>query len=107
MTSSHSPRASAHGTEGSTNIYQFFSLTPSRHENLKEMEMKGVPVHIAKLIYSISKHNPLLRLGNSFKSAPKYPKTMDPNFDEAFDDIAFTLLFHNIIKYGKLEKYDV
>ncbi len=63
---SHSPRACAHGTEGSTTVYQFFSLTPPRHENLKEMEMKGVPVHIAKLIYSISKHNPLLSIWEFF-----------------------------------------
>ena len=69
---SHSPRTCAHGTEGSTKIYQFFSLTPPRHDNLKEMEMKGVPVHIAKLIYNISKHNPLLDIGNSSKSTQKY-----------------------------------
>ncbi|MGH2639248.1 MAG: hypothetical protein ACRDF4_08230, partial [Rhabdochlamydiaceae bacterium] len=92
---SHSPRTCAHGTEGSTKIYQFFSLTPPRHDNLKEMEMKGVPVHIAKLIYNISKHNPLLStLGIHPNQLRNILKLWTPNFEEAFDDIAFTLFVH-------------
>ena len=59
---SHSPRSCALGMEGNTNIYQFFSLIPPRHEILKEMMMKGVPVHIANSIYKISKHNCIFNL---------------------------------------------
>ena len=93
---SHSPRACAHGTERSTNIYNFFALTPPRHENLKEMEMKGVPVHIAKLIYNFSKHNPLLStLGILPNQLRNILKLWTPNFEEAFDDIAVTLFFHS------------
>ena len=92
---SHSPPTCAHGTEGSTKIYQFFSLTPPRHDNLKEMEMKGVPV-IAKLIYNISKHNPLLStLGILPNQLRNILKLWTPNFEEAFDDIAFTLFFQS------------
>mgnify|MGYP001365068229 FL=1 len=69
---------------------------PPRHENLKEMEMKGVPVHIAKLIYSISKRNPLLStLGILPNQLRNILKLWTPNYDEAFDDIAFTLFFHS------------
>jgi hypothetical protein len=93
---SHSPRSCAHGMEGSTSIYQFFSLTPPHHENLKEMVMKGVPVHIANLIYKIGKHNPLLSsLGILPNQLRNILKLWTPNFDEAFDDIAWTLFFHS------------
>ncbi len=58
--------------------------------------MKGVPVHIAKLIYSISKHNPLLStLGILPNQLRNVLKLWTPNFDEAFEDISFTLLFHS------------
>ena len=101
---SHSPRTCAHRTEGSTKIYQFFSLTPPRHDNLKEMEMKGVPVHIAKLIYNISKHNPLLStLGILPNQLRNILKLWTPNVEEAFDDIAFTLFVHGY-QIGKARK---
>ena len=60
------------------------------------MEMKGVPVHIAKLIYNISKHNPLLStLGILPNQLRNILKLWTPNFEEAFDDIAFTLFFQS------------
>ena len=77
-------------------IFANFSLTPPRHDNLKEMEMKGVPVHIAKLIYNISKHNPLLStLGILPNQLRNILKLWTPNVEEAFDDIAFTLFFQS------------
>ncbi len=50
VVSSHPPRARALGKRSDSNIYQFLSLTPPRHENLREMVMKGGPVHTANLI---------------------------------------------------------
>ena len=58
--------------------------------------MKGVPVHTANLIYKISKHNPLLSiLGVLPNQLRSILKEQTPKFDEAFDDIAFTLFYHS------------
>jgi hypothetical protein len=93
---SHSPRSCAHGMEGSTSVYQFFSLTPPHHEHLEEMIMKGVPIPIANLIYKIGKHNPLLSsLGILPNQLHNILKLCSSNFDEAFDDIGWTLFFHS------------
>ena len=95
LSPSHPPRARALGKRSDPTIYQFFSLTPPHHENLREMVMKGVPVHTANLIYKISKHNPLLSILGVLPNQLLYIlKQQTPKFDEAFDDIAFTLFFH-------------
>ena len=58
--------------------------------------MKGVSVHIAKLIYNFSKHNPLLStLGILPNQLRSILKLWTPNFEEAFEDIAFTCFFHS------------
>ena len=91
---SHSPRALAHGINEIPCIYQLFSPVTPNHESVKEMVLKGVPIHMANLIYKISKHNPLLSavgiLPNQLRSILK---ETTHNFDEAFDDIAYTLFF--------------
>ena len=41
LSPSHPPRVRALGKRSDSNIYQFLSLTPPHHENLREMVMKG------------------------------------------------------------------
>lgn len=95
LSPSHPPRVRALGKRSDSNIYKFLSLTPPRHENLREMVMKGVPVHMANLIYKISKHNPLLSILGILPNQLLYIlKETTPRFDEAFDDIAYTLFVH-------------
>ena len=91
---SHSPRIGMLGMRENSHVYQFFSLTPARHENLKEMVMKGIPVHTANLIYKISKHNSLLSIFGILPNQLRYLlKDITPKFDEAFDAIAYNLFF--------------
>ena len=92
---SHLPRSRGDGKAADSNAYQLFSLTPPRHEHFREMMMKGVPLHLATLMFNASKHDPLLStLGILPNQLRVILKERTPKFNEAFDDISFTLFRH-------------
>jgi hypothetical protein len=104
---SHSPRALAHGINEIPCIYQLFSPVTPNHESVKEMVLKGVPIHMANLIYKISKHNPLLSavgiLPNQLRSILK---ETTHNFDEASMTL-HTLYFSGLPNMENTQNYDV
>jgi hypothetical protein len=60
------------------------------------MVRKGVPVHIAELIYKSNKHNPILTaLGILPNQLRSLLKGTTPSFDDAFVDISSTLVQHS------------
>jgi hypothetical protein len=65
---SHAPRSiSASQRAETSSTYQLLSPTPPRHENCDLMVRKGVPVHLAELIYKSNKHNPILTERNDLE----------------------------------------
>jgi hypothetical protein len=95
LTPTHLPRSRFSCGGNNAGIYQLASVTPTRNENVQEMLMKGVPIHLANLILKIGKHHPLLGiLGILPNQLRQILKETTPRFDEAFEDISSTLFWH-------------
>jgi hypothetical protein len=74
------------------------------------MLTKGVPVHIANQISKVNKHHPLLAvLGILPNQLRDLLKATTSTFDEAFEDISFTLFWHGYqiwkLRRSKVNRY--
>jgi hypothetical protein len=110
LSPSHSPRSCATGKVYVPNIYHFASPTPNHHENVNEMLIKGVPLHIANQISKVNKHHPLLAvLGILPNQLRDLLKTATSTCDEAFEDVSFTLFLHGYriwkLRRSKVNRY--
>ena len=92
---SHPPRSRPSFGIPLTNVYSLFSSTPPRSEFIGELVSIGAAPPLIRLISRINRHPPLLSsVGIIPNQVRLILKETTQHFDEAFEDISFTLLSH-------------
>ena len=93
-TPAHNPRSRPTGRRTSSHVYNLFSVTPPRSEHTAELLSLGATPRLCTFISRINKHRPLL-VGILPNQLRAILKDSTPYFEEAFEDISYTLVFHS------------